>query len=733
LKSFFRIFIASFAIVLISMLPAANAQTLEDYERQLNSYQTTPLERVKQLQMNLAKISGMEIGIAQQNEIPITMVFEYEQAIEHSINEYHSVYFFQKRPTGRNSFLLDDESIRRIEEKKPPYSFLYYLGLIQDVETCQYTMKKKQASIDKYKDNLVQNARRKNYLEKQYRLYLEKIDSEGDDTLKTNWKFEETKAKLEECFAIQIFNETALKARQAAVNEIREKLNILVPALNRIRSRLSYDEDDFRYLDALVVKKTQELTGTIKMLDDKYTTFDKMRNSPTSKTPFERYWIVGEQQLVEEEVLLLLDVIEDWSSMKMVWNGMADLLKNNLGIEDQQKLLDRVNNLIARSDKDEDYCMTELAKLQEANDIVDRMFDSKGQGTSFTSNDMLMRNEFIENLRARQDRYQKYIIDIGKMKRTYLNLRDETARIMKNDNIQDKFHTMWYQNLSAFINFELWHIGDYPITLGKFLYAILIFIIGYIVTRYISHFVRKKMRRNDKMTLHSTMLIYHLINYTGFVIAFLFALASLRIPFTAFAFAGGAVAIAFGLGAQKLMGDVVSGLLMLFQNRIHVGDEVIVNGQRGTVKEISLQNTVILCEQSKHLIIPNSKFFDQEVINLTMDNSIVRTSIETSVAYKTDVNKAMEIMKKVLSKENNVLKQPPYTILFENFADSSIKLTALFFVDISKNQYQDIISQSTVRRKILEAFEQANIVIPFPQTEITIKKDEDTGKRLGTD
>jgi small-conductance mechanosensitive channel len=213
------------------------------------------------------------------------------------------------------------------------------------------------------------------------------------------------------------------------------------------------------------------------------------------------------------------------------------------------------------------------------------------------------------------------------------------------------------------------------------------------------------------------------------LVAFLLALASLRIPFTAFAFAGGAVAIAFGLGAQKLMGDVVSGLLMLFQNRIHVGDEVIVNGQRGTVKEISLQNTVILCEQSKHLIIPNSKFFDQEVINLTMDNSIVRTSVETSVAYKTDVDKAMEIIKRVLSKDSKVLKQPPFTILFDNFADSSIKLTALFFVDISKNQYQDIISQSTVRRNILEAFAQADIEIPFPQTEITIKNDSNETKQ----
>jgi small-conductance mechanosensitive channel len=729
LKSLLRIFMISLALVLFSLLSAANAQTLEEYERQLNSYQTAPMERVKQLHMDLAKISGMEIGIAQQNEIPITMVFEYEQAIEHAINEYHSVYFFQKRPTGRNSFLLDDESIRNIEEKKPPYSFLFYLGLIQDVETCQYTMRQKQASVETYKRNLVENARRKNYLEKQYRLYLEKINTDGDDSLKTNWKFEEAKVKLEECFAIQIFNETALKARQAAVNEIGEKLKILVPALDRIRSHLTYDEDDFRYLDALVIRKTQELTGTIKMLDDKYATFDKMRNSATNKTRFEKYWIVGEQQLVEEEVLLLLDVIEDWSSMKMVWNGMADLLKNNLGIEDQQKLLDRVNNLITRSDKDEAYCMTELAKLQEANDIVDRMFDSKEHNADVTSEDMLMRNEFIENLKARQDRYQRYIIDIGKMRRTYLDLRDETKRIMNNDDIQDKIHTMWYQKLSALVNFELWHIGDYPITLGRFLYAILIFIIGYIITRYISHFIRKKMRRNDRMTLHSTMLIYHLVNYIGFLVAFLLALASLRIPFTAFAFAGGAVAIAFGLGAQKLMGDVVSGLLMLFQNRIHVGDEVIVNGQRGTVKEISLQNTVILCEQSKHLIIPNSKFFDQEVINLTMDNSIVRTSVETSVAYKTDVDKAMEIIKRVLSKDSKVLKQPPFTILFDNFADSSIKLTALFFVDISKNQYQDIISQSTVRRNILEAFAQADIEIPFPQTEITIKNDSNETKQ----
>ncbi|PKM69308.1 MAG: mechanosensitive ion channel protein, partial [Firmicutes bacterium HGW-Firmicutes-19] len=113
--------------------------------------------------------------------------------------------------------------------------------------------------------------------------------------------------------------------------------------------------------------------------------------------------------------------------------------------------------------------------------------------------------------------------------------------------------------------------------------------------------------------------IQKFIYYTGVVISTFFGLWSLHIPLTAFAFLGGAVAIAVGFGAQKYTGDVFSGMILLFQKKVRIGDEVIIAERRGIVEEITLQNTVVRCDQSNHLIIPNSKVLEGAIVNLTLN------------------------------------------------------------------------------------------------------------------
>jgi small-conductance mechanosensitive channel len=221
------------------------------------------------------------------------------------------------------------------------------------------------------------------------------------------------------------------------------------------------------------------------------------------------------------------------------------------------------------------------------------------------------------------------------------------------------------------------------------------------------------------MSRHSSLIIQKFIYYTGVIISTFFGLWSLHIPLTAFAFLGGAVAIAVGFGAQKYTGDIFSGMILLFQKKVRIGDEVIIADKRGIVEEITLQNTVVRCEQSNHLIIPNSKVLEGAIVNLTLNNSFTRAEVKISVAYDTDIEQAMSIMREILSKDKNVLKSPPYKILFEDFGESALDLTAQFFVDIKENLERDV--KSSVRHKILTAFNNAKIEIPFPQRDVHIK------------
>ena len=109
------------------------------------------------------------------------------------------------------------------------------------------------------------------------------------------------------------------------------------------------------------------------------------------------------------------------------------------------------------------------------------------------------------------------------------------------------------------------------------------------------------------------------------------------------------------------------------------------------------------------------------IVNLTLNNSFSRTEVNISVAYNTEIDKAMCIMREILSNDKNVLNSPPYKILLEDFGKSAIQLTAQFFVDIKENLERDV--RSSIRQKILTAFNNEKIEMSFPQSDIKIKNE----------
>ncbi|MCD8163357.1 MAG: mechanosensitive ion channel [Synergistaceae bacterium] len=263
-------------------------------------------------------------------------------------------------------------------------------------------------------------------------------------------------------------------------------------------------------------------------------------------------------------------------------------------------------------------------------------------------------------------------------------LLTETERMIGEANTDDKFETIWHDNVGGLLDMEIWSIDDYPITVKKLSLALIIFLLGLLTTHYAVVLTRRHFeKRTERVSRHSSLLIQNIVFYFGLIISFMITLWMLHIPLTAFAFIGGAAAIAIGLGTQKIMGDTLSGILLLFQRKLRIGDEVIIGDTHGIVAEITLQNTVLVCQQSRHLIIPNSKVLESHVLNLTLNNSLSRTEISVSIAYDSNVSQAMGIIREVLSENPNVLKTPPFRIILSEFEDSAIKFTAFFFISLS--------------------------------------------------
>ncbi len=715
---FFSCFFLAFLLLLI-FSPISHAETLAEVKREIVDYQSQPLERIKTLKAEVLKIQGLEEGLARQYSIPVSQVISYEMMLENNIHVYHSIYFLQKQGTAPSQFILEEGRLEELAEKTPPYSFLLYLDFIEDVENYLNEADRYKRLIDQSKAAILRNNGERDEAEKRFRLVNDQLSRVSGNNLSNSWRMKEVLAKLEECTALNTLNTATLSLAEKELNDTEGKIAILGPMLDNIRKNIKFKSEDFIFLNTIVLKKTKSLYDTISVLEKKIDPAGGFSDDSTDMTQFTRFWIANEKQLVRDEILMILEVIEKLTSLRSVWRGMQDLLEGNLDLSRQKFVISKTNDYIDDINANITLCVDAIQTIRETEQAVQRRFS--GESPLITEGDAMKRDKFLENLAVRKKRYLSYLVDLGMIRSQYKDLQKESMRITGTQGNEDKLNFFWGNNFSKIKEIELWHVDEYPVTVGKFSFGLMIFLLGIAITRYFAYVFKKRTADGLSMSRHSSLIIQKFIYYTGVVISTFFGLWSLHIPLTAFAFLGGAVAIAVGFGTQKYTGDVFSGMILLFQKKVRIGDEVIIADRRGIVEEITLQNTVVRCEQSNHLIIPNSKVLEGAIVNLTLNNSFTRAEVKISVAYDTDIEQAMSIMREILSKDRNVLKSPPYKILFENFGESALELTAQFFVDIKENIERDV--KSSIRHKILTEFNNAKIEIPFPQRDVHIKNE----------
>ncbi|MCC8056507.1 MAG: mechanosensitive ion channel [Cloacibacillus sp.] len=716
-KNSFCLFLA--ALIFSFFMGRANAATLADIREELARYQTEPAARAAQVVRDLRRVRNIEEGLARQYDIPVSEVLRYEYELSEIINTYYSIHFLQLHTGTDNDFTLNDARLKELTAAKPPYSFVFYLGVVEDFENCRQSFMLWQENLARYREELRKLSEKKGEIEKEYRLCREKSSISAENRLKYNFELLIIRAKLELCYASYTFFESNIKIGGQEFSELKEKIDTLEQIIKNVRANVDFSADDFAILDARVDEKARLLENTLVMLNDKYKLLGEVRRRVEFQTDFAKYWIPTEQKLVEDETLLVLDFVEMCSATRLTWRLMDDLFSGKLTLKERRELQARMKALIKQCRVNIKFVDDDLQGLRRVALEVTHRFGE--DGWLKTKEEISMRNEFRANIDARMNRYLSYIILLGEMSGQFELLLTETERMIGEANTDDKFETIWHDNVGGLLDMEIWSIDDYPITVKKLSLALIIFLLGLLTTHYAVVLTRRHFeKRTERVSRHSSLLIQNIVFYFGLIISFLITLWMLHIPLTAFAFMGGAAAIAIGLGTQKIMGDTLSGILLLFQRKLRIGDEVIIGDTHGIVAEITLQNTVLVCQQSRHLIIPNSKVLESPVLNLTLNNSLSRTEISVSIAYDSNVSQAMGIIREVLSENPNVLKTPPFRIILSEFEDSAIKFTAFFFIDLSKVFESNV--QSAVRMSILDAFREHNIEIPFPQTEVKIKE-----------
>ena len=697
--------LALFLPLSLSPSPAA-AQSLEELKSEFAKYQREPLTRTNTLLRESMEMRNIEAGIARQHGIPVTRVLRYNLMLDTLVNYYYSIYFLQKNEAAANTSLLDDSKLAEIIAAKPPYSFLFYLDIIKDVESIRQELNKYRAQYERAKKDSQNTAKERVKLERDFRLNAT-TGKTSSSTFYLNWNLQEIKIKLEQSFVEETFNNMALDTRNILINETQDKLSALESVLDKTRDNIKFSADDYEYLDSEIYEKTNQILQTIRMLDSKKERFNKPRDSDKKQDKLSKYLTAKEKQSVEDEVLFLLDLMQNWSSMRLGWRSMEELLQNKLNLSEQEALLVSTVKFIDDCDGEIRICNKAVLSIREAESEVDTYFETDDD---LTDEDYRMRYDFLVNLAARKTRFLSYLLELETMRKYALQLKDEINIIMGKNASEDVIAKLWHEYAADLMNFELWHFGDNPVTVYSLLRALLTFAAGLTLTHYLIIIFKRRTERKGTLSENTSLIIQKVMHYSGFIISSILGMWALRIPLAAFAFLGGAAAISVGFGTQKIMGDFVSGLLIIFSRKIRVGDEIIIGDERGPVREITILNTIVRCQDSRELIIPNSKIKDSSIINLTLSDSIVRTEVSVSVSYDNDIKKISKIINDILDGDQIVVKSRYFRVFFEEFENFSIKFIAQFFIDIKL--IDERVARGCIRNKILERFDEEKIKMP---------------------
>jgi small-conductance mechanosensitive channel len=181
--------------------------------------------------------------------------------------------------------------------------------------------------------------------------------------------------------------------------------------------------------------------------------------------------------------------------------------------------------------------------------------------------------------------------------------------------------------------------------------------------------------------------------------------------------ASAALLIGIGLALQTLFQDIISGIFILSDQTVHVGDIIELEGKIGRVEEIKLRTTRTVTVDNKVLIIPNHLYLTNSLYNWTQNGTITRESVSVGVAYGSDVQLVKKLLIQAVQSHPEVLSEPEPRVLFTDFGDSSLNFKVAFSLTDSFNAR---IPSSDIRFEIDRLFRENNVSIPFPQRDIHI-------------
>ena len=274
---------------------------------------------------------------------------------------------------------------------------------------------------------------------------------------------------------------------------------------------------------------------------------------------------------------------------------------------------------------------------------------------------------------------------------------------------------------------HLYHILAYPLSIGNMQFSFwgaggsgLVLLLTYALVRIWKWLFQKKFLSRSGMDQGLQESITTISAYIIWALGLLIALHAFGLNTASLAVAFGALGIGLGFGLQNIFNNFISGIILLFERPIQVGDDVEVNGVWARVRKINVRSTIVQTYDNASLIIPNADLISNQVTNWTFKDKRIRRKISVGVAYGSDVEQVRSVLLQIAANAPNVLRYPMPDVIFTDFGDSALNFVLRLWTDVDHMLEVD----TNIRFRIDKKFRENNIEISFPQRDIHIRSIE---------
>ena len=258
-------------------------------------------------------------------------------------------------------------------------------------------------------------------------------------------------------------------------------------------------------------------------------------------------------------------------------------------------------------------------------------------------------------------------------------------------------------------------LGGTKITLIGVIEIIFVVIAFFIISKVLRRILQRRVLPSFKLAEGAQFVILRLIHYILVVMGLLVAINLVGIQMTSLAVIFGLLGVGIAFGLQNITSNFVSGLILLFERPVGVGDYIEVGGAMGRVQAINMRSTTVVTRDNITLIIPNSSFIEGTVTNWSVGDPKIRINIPVGVAYGSDTGLVKKLLLEVAENHPDVLDDPKPDVLFKEFADSSLNFDLRVWMLNPMGRFKII---SDINYDIDAAFRENGVTIPFPQRDV---------------